>query len=132
VYVESYTRLRELGLALAPLPVDSEDGGAYAGLTDVEFVQVIDGQSFVIRCRACEATGLAPVGVNDDLSVTRFLTRPCEVCEGKRMLRLTSPDIPLNCGPCRGTGRRPGAPGPCSACGGFGVVSLTGTIGRVR
>lgn len=132
VYVESYARLRELGLSLAPLHVGGGGVGEYRGLTDVEFIQVIDGQSFVVRCRYCGGTGRDPTGIANDLSVTLFLDRPCDRCQGKGMLRLASPDIPINCGPCHGTGRSAGSPHHCSSCTGFGVVSLTGTIERVQ
>ncbi len=108
----------------------------HKGLTEVEFLQVIDGQSFVIRCRHCDGTGSLPTRVKDDLSVEHFAHHPCGVCAGKGMLRLTSPDIPVNCGTCHGTGRTvlpsfPNTPTRCPTCQGFGVLALTGKIKRI-
>jgi hypothetical protein len=112
----------------------------HKGLTDVEFIQVIDGQSFVIRCRYCNATGRRPRFMNpDDLEVTEFSDIRCDVCNGKGMLRLKSPDIPVNCGPCQGTGRMKSflsstmwSSITCSYCRGFGILALTGSVERIR
>src|SRR5689334_13526408 len=77
----------------------------HKGLTDVEFIQVIDGQSFIIRCRVCDGTGRRPDRVDADLKIVKFEVNPCGICHGKGMLRLKSPDIPVNCGVCHGTAR---------------------------
>jgi DnaJ-class molecular chaperone len=128
----------------------------YKGLGDVEFIQVIGGQSFVIRCRYCDGTGRQPRKIDiDDLSIKSFASDPstCPVCQAKGMLRLSSPDVPCNCGTCRGTGRMSGTFGsdpsphismddwfkqnrdsakPCYRCEGYGILSLTGSVSRVR
>jgi hypothetical protein len=118
----------------------------YKGLGDVEFVQVIDGQSFVIRCRFCDASGRKPFNIDkNDRSIIDFYPTSCPICEGKGMIRLKSPDIPCNCGPCQGTGREPrprhdhlpssdkyqqfGAK-ECGICKGYGILSVTGHVTR--
>ena len=127
--------LREEAVAAPPVPAPAPAPPPEPILmrdpTDVRLLQVIPGESFALHCRFCTGTGRLPNGLGDDLAILGFHDRPCELCAGKGVLRLVSSDLPVNCGPCQGTGRRLGIDRRCPTCQGFGVLALTGTLARV-
>jgi len=107
----------------------------YTSVTRVTFIQVIGNKSFVISCRYCDGNGRQPGQMLGDGKVVNWRDRACEVCSGKGMLRVESDDIPTNCGPCFGHGRRRGSnfgAEKCRTCSGVGVLSVTGDIKVLR
>jgi DnaJ-class molecular chaperone len=100
----------------------------------VAIIQTISPNSFMIRCNFCEGRGVQPGGMDySNWKITRWSEgSACPTCDGKGVLRVESPDIPVYDGICHGTGHRQtsssNAYGRCEKCNGIGVRSLTGVL----
>jgi DnaJ-class molecular chaperone len=102
--------------------------------TQVTIIQTISPTSFMIRCNFCEGRGVKPNKMDySRWKVTDWYEgSACSICNGKGVLRVDSPDIPVYDGVCHGTGHgltyNSTAGLRCDKCGGVGVRSLTGEL----
>jgi DnaJ-class molecular chaperone len=93
------------------------------------------GDSYVINCGFCGGHGFVP-DCMDDWKITAWSGSQCPVCDGKGVLRVESPDIPVYHLSCRGTGHlgedEPDLLQKCTTCHGVGVMSLSGQLKVIK